>query len=36
MESNVKGIGVNQSGDYKKLFIHLDLRPRNEALVYSY
>lgn len=34
LEVGFTGIGVNQKGNGR--FIHLDLRPKNEALIYSY
>ena len=35
LELGFTGIGVNQKGNSGR-FIHLDLRPKNEALIYSY
>ena len=35
LELGFAGIGINQKGQDGR-FVHLDLRPQNEALIYSY
>lgn len=35
LEIGFTGIGINQKGATGR-FVHLDLRPKNEALIYSY